>query len=245
MNSPIQVEFSYYLRYNYPTNYKKIFRVMRMNDLTKEYKIIEKELADIRYKISVCPKGSLRKRAIKGRDYYYLQYRDGEHIRSRYVSANLVDKIKQEVEIRKNLELEEQTLQARLNSYSKLLGIHKSYRPVKNVDYESYTLFMSTIAHDYKNLGRERFVEKYDLSKFRGLNKRYLAGFLDYINGIERQNIRKTNDIVLDPYTYHMYFKYGDKEALAEELKHAIPAFLNRGLLITNIQEAVNGSSGK
>jgi hypothetical protein len=42
-----------------------------------------------------------------------------------------------------------------------------------------------------------------------------------------------------------MYFKYGDKEALAEELKHAIPAFLNRGLLITNIQEAVNGSSGK
>ena len=89
------------------------------------------------------------------------------------------------------------------------------------------------------------FIRKYDVSKYRGLNKRYLAGYLDYINGIERRSVRRTNDLVLDPYTYLMYYKYGNKEVLNEELKRAIPAFLNRGLLITNVQEAVNGSFGK
>ena len=40
-----------------------------------------------------------------------------------------------------------------------------------------------------------------------------------------------------------MYFKYNDKSSLDEELKRAIPAFLNQGLLVTTIQEAVNGTS--
>ena len=83
-------------------------------------------------------------------------------------------------------------------------------------------------------------MEAYDVSKYRGIQKRYLSGFIDYINGIERENNRKTNDLVLDPYTYLRYFKYGRKEAMQEGLKRAIPAFLVRGLLITEVQEAVN-----
>ena len=127
----------------------------------------------------------------------------------------------------------------RLNSYAKLIGIHRVYRPVKNVDYDQYALFMSTVAHDHKRLNPDDFIRKYDISKYRGLNKRYLAGYLDYINGIDRHIVRRTNDLVLDPYTYLMYFKYGNKEVLDEELKRAIPAFLCRGLLITSVQEAV------
>ena len=42
-----------------------------------------------------------------------------------------------------------------------------------------------------------------------------------------------------------MYFKYGDKGALEEELKKAIPAFLNKGLLITSVQEAVDEGKRK
>ena len=34
-------------------------------------------------------------------------------------------------------------------------GLLETYRPQKNVDYESYTLFMSSVAHDYKRLGLE------------------------------------------------------------------------------------------
>lgn len=98
---------------------------------------------------------------------------------------------------------------------------------------------MSTVAHDHKSMSQQDFLKKYDVSKYRGLNKRYLAGYLDYINGIDRNSGRKTNDLVLDPYTYLMYFKYGQKDVLNEELKRAIPAFLCRGLLITSVQEAV------
>jgi hypothetical protein len=216
-----------------------------MNDRTKEYNTIEHKLADLRRRIGNCPKGNIRRRMIKGREYFYLQFREGEHVRSQYISADSLKKIRREVEKRKELEQEAKKLEARLNSYAKLLGIHRNYRPVKDVDYEDYTLFMSTVAHDYKKLGADGLIEKYDITKLRGINKRYLAGFWDYINGIESRNTRRTNDLVLDPYTYLMYFKYGDKEALDRELKHAIPAFLNRGLLITNIQEAVNGASGK
>lgn len=170
-----------------------------MRDCVKEYGIIENELTDIQRRISNCPKGSIRKRTIKRKTYYYLQYREGEHVRSRYISADNVEDIQQKIESRRKMEQEARRLQSRLNSYAKLLGIHRSYRPVKNVDYEDYTLFMSTVAHDYKNLGRDRFIDKYDITKFRGINKRYLAGFLDYINGIERQNMRRTNDLIPDP----------------------------------------------
>lgn len=210
-----------------------------------EYNKMIKEYTDLQEKIKACPKGSLRERFIKGRKYYYLQYREGGHVRSRYVEPNAVETLRIEIESRKELENKSRALYARINSYAQLLGIHITYRPVKNVDYEQYTLFMSTVSHDHKTMETESFIKKYNISKYRGLNKRYLAGFLDYINGINRRNMRRTNDLVLDPYTYLMYYKYGHKEVLEEELKHAIPAFLNRGLLITNVQEAVDGSFSK
>ena len=216
-----------------------------MSAYESEYKKIESEFLNLQEKLKGCTKGSLRRRRIKGREYYYLQYREEGRVRSDYIASDKVEGIRVEIEERKRIEEQIKQLQERLDRYAKLIGIHRSYRPVRNVNYDDYTLFMSTVAHDYKTLGRDNFIVKYDVSKYRGINKRYLAGFLDYVSGIERHNIRKTNDLVLDPYTYLMYYKYGYKDALNEELKKAIPAFLNRGLLITNVQEAVNGSFGK
>ena len=218
---------------------------MRMDRCKSEYNRMNKELLKLQEKIRNCPKGSIRKRTFKGREYCYLQYRDGKHIRSLYVKRSEVESLKIEIETRRKLEESARKLQSRLNSYAKLIGIHRTYRPVKNVDYEQYTLFRSTVSHDYKKMDPDDFLRKYDVSKYRGLNKRYLAGYLDYINGIDRQNVRKTNDLILDPYTYLMYYKYGNKEVLEEELKSAIPVFLSRGLLITNVQEAVNGAFDK
>ncbi len=213
-----------------------------MADYQVEYDKLTKEISELKARIQACPKGSLRKRMIRGKEYYYLQYREGEHVKSRYVKADEVPQILAEIENRKSMENTTREMQSRLERYADLIGKHTNYRPVRNVDYAAYTLFMSTVAHDHKSMDRDSFFEKYKESKFRGLNKRYLAGFLDYISGIERQKFRKTNDLILDPYTYLMYFKYGDKEVLDKELERAIPAFLNRGLLITNVQEAVNGS---
>ncbi len=216
-----------------------------MNDYQNEYNQLNKKLSCIQDDITHYPKGNLRIRMIKDKEYHYLQYRDGKHVKSRYIKSDDVDKIQLELEMRKDLEKQARDLENRLSMYAKILGIHRSYRPVKNVNYEEYTLFMSTVAHDRKSMSQEDFLKKYDLTKYRGINKRYLAGYLDYICDIERPNTRKTNDLVLDPYTYLMYFKYGQKDVLNEELQRAIPAFLSRGLLITNVQEAVNSPSSK
>ena len=215
-----------------------------MKDYQSEYTTLDDKLVKLQKKLEDYPKGTLRRRTIKGGDYFYLQYRDGKHVRSSYVHAEDVADISEIIAERRELEHEIMEMQARVESYARVLGIHRSYRPVKDVDYKDYTLFMSTVAHDYKTLELEAFVDKYDVSKYRGINKRYIAGFLDYIHGIDRGNIRRTNDLVLDPYTYLMYFKYGNKEVLKQEIQKAIPTFLNRGLLITNVQEAVGGTSG-
>lgn len=216
-----------------------------MNTFQNEYDQLNKELSCIQEKLMHYPKGTLRMRMIKNKEYHYLQYREGKHVKSRYIKSDDIKKIQLELETRKDLEKQARELDSRLSTYAKLLGIHRSYRPVKDVNYEEYTLFMSTVAHDHKSMNQEEFFRKYDVTKYRGINKRYLAGYLDYICDIERHNTRKTNDLVLDPYTYLMYFKYGQKEVLNEELQRAIPAFLSRGLLITNVQEAVNVPSGR
>ncbi len=209
-----------------------------------EYKKIENDLINLKKQLTEYPKGSLRTRMINGRNYYYLQYRENKHVKSLYVNAQKVSDIRRRIEERREVEKNIRILQVRAESYAKLLGVHRTYRPVKDINYEEYTLFMSSVAHDYKTLDLDVFIKKYDVSKYRGLKKRYIAGFLDYINGIDRHNLRRTNDLVLDPYTYLMYFKYDNKDVLKEEIGKAIPAFLNRGLLITNVQEAVNGTSG-
>ena len=209
----------------------------------KEYKELLKKRNTLRSEAGTLPKGNLRVRNINGRDYYYLQFREGNHVRSRYVKKVEVSTLSKQIERRNKIKDELKTVKTRLDAYELALGVHSTYRPVKEVDYQDYTLFISSLAHDYKRLGHRGFLEKYDISKYRGLNKRYLRGFIDYITGIENRSARKTNDLVLDPYTHLMYFKYGDKSVLEQELKKAIPAFLNQGLLVTSIQEAVHGAS--
>ncbi len=75
-------------------------------------------------------------------------------MRSRYIHADDVAGLLGMIEERRELEKKSREMQSRLERYARILGIHRSYRPVKNVDYEDYTLFMSLVAHDYKTLGR-------------------------------------------------------------------------------------------
>lgn len=168
-----------------------------MSEYFEEYIKIEKLLKQLKSSISKYPKGAIRKRNIKGKEYFYLQYREGKQVKSDYIQADKVSDISKRIEERKRTEEKIRLLQTKAENYAKTLGIHRSYRPVKNVDYQDYTLFMSSVAHDYKILKPEAFIEKYDVTKYRGINKRYLAGFLDYINGIERNIVRRTNDLVI------------------------------------------------
>ena len=205
---------------------------------------LKKEQERLRRTLETLPKGSIRCKLVRNRQYYYLQFREGNKVRSVYIRANEIDDIREKINMRIGIEKRLKDINHVIKENTALFGEHKDYRPVKNVDYEAYTLFMSTVAHDYKRLGIENFLLMYDVSKHRGIKKRYLKGIIEYIAGIERTNTRKGTDLVLDPYTYLMHFKYGDQTALQCSLEKAIPAFLNQGLLITDVQEAVTFNAG-
>lgn len=57
----------------------------------------------IRRELDNFPKGSVRVRKIGDRDYYYLNYREGNKARSRYIPAKDVELIKRQVTRRKEL----------------------------------------------------------------------------------------------------------------------------------------------
>lgn len=57
----------------------------------------------IRRELDNFPKGSVRVRKNGDRDYYYLNYREGNKARSRYIPAKDVELIKRQVTRRKEL----------------------------------------------------------------------------------------------------------------------------------------------
>ena len=215
---------------------------MRKYDLQKKYRALASEKTALEKELALFPRGSIRRKNIKGREYPYLQFREGTHIRSKYIRKDELDDLVTALEKRDSVKARLRAIRNTLAQYEKLLGLHTEYVPEGDVDYNDYTLFMSAVAHDYKRLSFNEFIEKYDISKLRGVNKRYLKGFIDHVTGVSRVGYRKSNKLVLDPYTWLMYTAYGEKDVIREELQKAIPAFLNYGLLITNIQEAVHGT---
>ncbi|MBQ3898969.1 MAG: hypothetical protein II741_03900, partial [Lachnospiraceae bacterium] len=112
-----------------------------MDAIRIEYERIKEILSDINDKLQGYPKGYLRKRLIKDREYYYLQYREGEHVKSIYISPDRVESLKKEISERDELKKQAKELESKKKNYEKLLNIHSSYRPIRDVDYEDYTLF--------------------------------------------------------------------------------------------------------
>ena len=47
------------------------------------------------------PKGYLRKKRINNKDYWYLQYRDGKRVKSKYIKHSDYEKVKKDIDIRK------------------------------------------------------------------------------------------------------------------------------------------------
>lgn len=218
--------------------------------LITEYHRIDMRIQSIDIEVSTLPIGSIQKKNINGRFYAYLQYRDGRHIKSDYISYEDCEDVYKKITQRKELLSEKKLLIKDKLKIEKALGskliengAFSAYKPVRSVDYSAYTIFMSELAHDLKRLGKDTFIKEYSDIRVKGINGRYLKGLLDYLQdnpGIQR----KSTSLVLDPFTYQMYFKYKDKSVLKESLSHAIPQFLKQGLLITDVQEAVNGALG-
>lgn len=217
--------------------------------LKKQYIKLCNERAILSDKCKNLPVGSIQKKNIKAGIYFYRQYREGNSVKTIFVPKSQVDDVKKGIIKRKRYEKRLKEISDEISQIVKALGseIHSidgfcDYKPVRNVDYKDYTMYMSYLAHEVKRLGQTEFLIEFSNVKEKGIRAKYLKGLINYLSKNENAKATNSANLVLDPLTYQMYFTYGKKDVLDSQLKKAIPEFLSQGLLITNIQEAVSGT---
>lgn len=71
--------------------------------LVEEYERSERVSRALATELAGLPRGSVREREINGRTYYYLQYREGNHVRSDYVSREDVEGLRERLARRKEV----------------------------------------------------------------------------------------------------------------------------------------------
>ena len=67
------------------------------------------------------PKGSIRKKRINGREYHYLQWRDGKHIRCKYIPADELEAVSNCIDRRNNLKNEIAAINADLSKLQRII----------------------------------------------------------------------------------------------------------------------------
>lgn len=90
--------------------------------LFEEYDRSMKIVRAIEAEQETLPRGSLQEKTIRGRKYFYLQYRDGEKVRSDYIKPNEVDFVRQAIQKRKENDLHIKELNRSLAQIRKALG---------------------------------------------------------------------------------------------------------------------------
>ena len=74
-----------------------------MEILQEELDRLERQEAAYSADLQELPKGYISKKNIRGKESYYLQYRDGQKIRSQYVSAKDLPELEEQIRRGKRL----------------------------------------------------------------------------------------------------------------------------------------------
>ena len=77
-----------------------------MTDIIFEYKELLAQKLEIEQKLSVLPKGYISKKTIGGKQYLYLQTRNGGTVESKYIKTEEVEEITNQISLRKEYEAE-------------------------------------------------------------------------------------------------------------------------------------------
>lgn len=93
---------------------------MILSMVLQEKQRIDYMLARYQETISELPKGTISEKLINGNTYYYLKYRDGKKVISKYVGKDNIQELKEQIEKRRHVEAmiksltEEQRLAAKI-----------------------------------------------------------------------------------------------------------------------------------
>ena len=86
-----------------------------LDRLARQEVVCSRDLAEL-------PKGYISKKNIRGRESYYLQWREGDKIVSKYISAEDLPKVEAQVERRKRLESALRRIREDRKKLQKVLG---------------------------------------------------------------------------------------------------------------------------
>ena len=86
---------------------------------------IEKMISDYEQELLSLPRGSLVCKTVKGRQYYYLQFRDGKRVMSTYIGADgqKTNELRKQIDRRRHIEAMLKTLQGEYTQANKLTGL--------------------------------------------------------------------------------------------------------------------------
>lgn len=93
---------------------------MILSTVLQEKQRIDYMLARYQETLSELPKGSISEKKVKGNTYYYLKYRDGKKVVSKYVGKDEIEEVREQVDKRRHIEamvkslMEEQRLATKI-----------------------------------------------------------------------------------------------------------------------------------
>ena len=82
-----------------------------LSTVLEEKKRIDFMLQRYEEQLSALPKGTISEKKVKGNTYYYLKYRDGKKVVSRYVGKQEVEKLRGQIDRRRHMETMVKSLQ--------------------------------------------------------------------------------------------------------------------------------------
>ena len=91
-----------------------------ISTVLQEKQRIDYMLAKYQEALAELPKGTISEKRVKGNTYYYLKYRDGKKVISKYIGKGDTEELKNQIDRRRHIEamikslLEEQKLAAKV-----------------------------------------------------------------------------------------------------------------------------------
>ncbi|WP_140401270.1 hypothetical protein [Anaeromassilibacillus sp. An200] len=82
-----------------------------MSTILQEKERIDRMLAKYQEELEMLPKGTISEKKVKQSTYFYLKYREGKKVISRYIPQKDVDAVREQVEKRRHIETMIRSLQ--------------------------------------------------------------------------------------------------------------------------------------
>lgn len=94
---------------------------MILTTVLQEKRRIEYMLAKYLEEYENLPKGTISEKTAGGKSYYYLKYRDGKKVVSKYIAKSEIEALREQIDKRKHIEAMIKSLQEELKLANKIL----------------------------------------------------------------------------------------------------------------------------